>query len=556
MKKTKPAIISGIILLVGILMLLTGINGEVILNRINSNPMIDPTNITADNVNKVYDFRPSDFCYSIDVVNNITTYNMVFTEGDSYAGMPIGVKVKDKDLTKFKNAIRNPDSFKSILTGKICMDNEATKRKVVNDLASVYKDWIKYSETGLQYSDLGLGDNWEQDLRDNSCPYFIMLESKDNNMIPFYGLMALGILVIIIAVIVFVNKFCGIKGKHIALGFVAFILILVITFGIMLSGKIRTYMSITDEAPGKGLYKMNVHYNMKTNKLIDSDISSEDEFIQWIAKNQLYGIPLNMDTSAFGCATFTAQSPEGDTLFGRNFDYSKNDALIIYNNPGKGYASIGVVATNIFGLDSKIVNSDSVIGKLVMMVAPYATLDGMNEAGLGIGILELNMEEVHQDNGQSDIVVFTALRCILDTCANVDEALALLESHDMHTSLGFSYHLYITDKSGRSVVVEWLDGEMVVTEDNACTNSILAPGSHYGEGGTDERYGIVKDSIADSNGVLSKEESMAVLSSVAQKRSSFGTQWSCVYNLNDFTMDICLDTDYETVYSYSPADFK
>ena len=34
------------------------------------------------------------------------------------------------------------------------------------------------------------------------------------------------------------------------------------------------------------------------------------------------------------------------------------------------------------------------------------------------------------------------------------------------------------------------------------------------------------------------------------------TEWSCVYNLDDFTVSICLDADYTKVYTFSAKDLK
>ena len=41
---------------------------------------------------------------------------------------------------------------------------------------------------------------------------------------------------------------------------------------------------------------------------------------------------------------------------------------------------------------------------------------------------------------------------------------------------------------------------------------------------------------------------------ILDETSSRMTEWSCVYNLDDFTVSICLDTDYETVYTFSASD--
>ncbi len=46
------------------------------------------------------------------------------------------------------------------------------------------------------------------------------------------------------------------------------------------------------------------------------------------------------------------------------------------------------------------------------------------------------------------------------------------------------------------------------------------------------------------------EEAMQLLSDASMKGSSTGTEWSCVYNLNDYSVDICFDTNYDEVYSF------
>ena len=53
----------------------------------------------------------------------------------------------------------------------------------------------------------------------------------------------------------------------------------------------------------------------------------------------------------------------------------------------------------------------------------------------------------------------SAIRMIL-IIVNVDEALALLEQYDMNSDIGTAHHYAIADASGRSVVVEYVDGEM------------------------------------------------------------------------------------------------
>ena len=187
-----------------------------------------------------------------------------------------------------------------------------------------------------------------------------------------------------------------------------------------------------------------------------------------------------------------------------------------------------------------------------MVITPYIVVDGMNEKGVGAGILELDIEETHQDNGKPDLLIFCAIRGILDNCASVDEALALLDSYDIQSDLNATYHLFLTDRTGRYVVVEWLGNEMVVTERHCCTNSVIAPGEYYDMGDPDERIGIIEEGLG-TDCIVSEQEAMKILDNAKNRKM---TEWSCVYNLDDFTVDICIDTDYENVYTISASDVR
>ena len=46
---------------------------------------------------------------------------------------------------------------------------------------------------------------------------------------------------------------------------------------------------------------------------------------------------------------------------------------------------------------------------------------------------------------------------------------------------------------------------------------------------------------------------MEILDKVHNKQGL--TEWSCVYNLDDFTVSICLDADFGTTYTFSVTDF-
>ena len=96
----------------------------------------------------------------------------------------------------------------------------------------------------------------------------------------------------------------------------------------------------------------------------------------------------------------------------------------------------------------------------------------------------------------------------------------------------------------------WLDNEMVVTERACATNSVVAPGKHFDEGDPDDRLPTI-DECLGADRVVAEEDAMTILEKV---RNNKMTEWSCVYNLNKFTVDICLDTDYSNVYKIKAKD--
>ena len=377
-------------------------------------------------------------------------------------------------------------------------------------------------------------------------PYCIEVSSIGAfNWLPF---IPCGIVLFVLSLVVEICFVFKLK-KRIVLPLVYGLLIVVPS--IVFFSHIRAMLTV--KKAGDGLYTMKNLVCTDTQGMLDSGAATVNDMLDWIFKKHLYGIRPQVAIEKYGCAAFAAVTPEGDHVFGRNFDYPETDTLLIHSHPEGCYESIGVADLGVFGIGQNYpVSPDSPLGKLFMVMTPYVIVDGMNEKGVGAGILELNIKETRQDNGKPDLLIFCAVRAVLDKCASVDEALALLRSYDMQSDLGVTYHLFITDKTGRYVVVEWLDGEMVTVEHPCCTNSVIAPGKHYNEGNPDDRLSTIEKSLGTGR-TVSEKDAMAILEKVKNKTM---TEWSCIYNLDDFTVSICLDGDYSKVYTLKAADWN
>lgn len=353
---------------------------------------------------------------------------------------------------------------------------------------------------------------------------------------------------IFIAFFALITDLCFIFGWKKRYVIPATIAALVIAIFILFFGTFRTMFTIKKH--GDQMYSLTNYSSKHVDAMLNADISGIDEGVNFLIDDILYGLPIEFDKSYFGCSSFLARNAAGENIFGRNFDHPECDTIVVRSYPEDGYASIGITMPFAVGVGSGegMISSDSPLGRFLMADLPYLIFDGINEKGLGVSTLSVHNGELHQDNGKPDILFYTSVRILLDKCANVDEALELLSQYDMHCDYGISGHLLLMDTTGRAVVVEWLDNEMVVTDTNYVANHIVAPGEHFREGPDDKRREILGECLAECEGIVDDETAMAFLAKASQKDF---TEWSAVYNLDKFSVKIINDEDYQsTPYSF------
>lgn len=564
MKRNKKAIIvAALVFVAAILLIAYGIWGGKLQEKFSKkSDDFYPSRITDENIGEKINlsFNGGDIDYSIldikDLYLYITEDPDADYEAEDYAAYWYGLDVSNlggTDKTLIKHSVTEADYVQV----------NATIRKydasVENTIRSELTVWLEDYYVMIQdyfEEDVFQGVTLEMFVEEEISyltPYYLeitdVVVTKAFDGIPY---IVAGAIIAFVALLFLICFVFNLKKRKVIPAVLAVPVVILIVASIVLFNHLRTIASI-DEV-GLGMYTMKNYECTDTDELIDANISSIDEFIEWAVKNHYFNLPVSVNQENFGCAAFAATTPEGDHLFGRNFDYYTTDTLFIYSHPEGKYASIGcadMAFVNV-GLGSSM-SADSILGKGYMMVLPYAVMDGMNEKGLGVSILELTMDEVHEDTGKQPLLVFLAMRAVLDNCASVEEAIQYLDGFDIHTGLGNSYHLMLVDKSGDYAVLEWLDGEMCVTRVPAVTNSVVAPGEHYNEGSVDGRLDAIVEALGDDR-VVTEEEAMGVLG-IASSMTSLN-EWSCVYNLDNFTVNVCLDTDYETVYTFKASDFE
>lgn len=553
-RNIKAVIITAIIILVSLLLMALGIWGDMLRSFLySSKNEFYPTKVTDADIGKKYRLPV------IDVVFDTGLDNFYFqamadpdVNEDNYKAFWFGLDMENipsKKTDSFKSDAENGEEC--YLTGVLCRYDSQSEQNI----RSALETWAgKFFDENMEYFKEFLPDVTREKLIENELNNFTYYYFEVTDVIipqPLNGtpFIVIGGAMLFLALIFEICFVFGLKKRKVIPSVFAVIIVISGTASLILLDHIRTAASIKKVAPG--LYTMTNYECTNTRGMIDANMKSIDDFVDWVLREHFFGIPFEVDRSSFACAAFAAKTPEGDHLFGRNFDYDSTDSVLVYSHPKGAYASIGVADmafVQVGGEES--ISADSLIGRSLMIVLPYAVMDGINEKGLGVGILELVTDEIHQDKGKPDMLIFSALRALLDNCATVEEAIEFLRSYDVHSDLGNAYHMFVTDRSGEYAVIEWLDGEMIANRIPAVTNTVVTPGEHFGRGQADDRFDKIMDALSSADS-FTAEEAMDILELAKQENL---TEWSCVYDLDKFSVDICLDVNYDNVYSFKGND--
>lgn len=353
------------------------------------------------------------------------------------------------------------------------------------------------------------------------------------------------------------------KSKKIIIAVVAVLVVIIAVALGVFQGELRTLLSVK-EKEDTGIYEINYAADYKLDELLASGgAATEEQLVQFILKTMLKGLPIDVpyEIPNLACSTFIAEDPQGGYIFGRNLDNQTTDLAVIKTAPKNGYKSVSVVNLSFLGYNETF-KPDKLLDRINTLATAYFPLDGVNEKGLAVGVLQLQAPVTAQDTEKADVGTTLAIRAMLDKCATVDEAVELLKSYDMYAAAKGCYHFQIADSTGNSVVVSYVNNEMQITEKKdgilCATNFYLHDVPfEYEKQGVD-RYEKLIEVLEPKKGVLSAEEGMELLDYVSikgtdpdEKGRVYSTQWSSIYDLENPALSLCADRNYEDVYTYT-----
>ena len=362
------------------------------------------------------------------------------------------------------------------------------------------------------------------------------------------------------------------------------IILLLLILGVTLvwQGEIRTLATVKQVGDNPYLYTMTYQARYDLDDIIEKDVDTNAELLQYVISRVGKGLPLKISSSqvadengelkTFSCTSFQAAQADGDGYwYGRNYDYYKNPTMVTISHPADGYASIGVSDMSHigYGLDKL---PAKFLSRINCLAAIYAPVDGINEKGLCTSIMALPHQCSMQESGKHKVGTTIIMRLFLDRCATVQEALDLVATLDIRhdATVGAGYHYMVADAYGDAAVIEFdkEDGwkTMIVSKPEGensmlVTNHLLSPkyytttpdpsvGNPHSRSWW--RYETAGAYLKEHGGVLTFEEAQECLALVHWKDLVWetgmveDTQYSNVYDQQNITLALRNWNDYDS----------
>lgn len=189
------------------------------------------------------------------------------------------------------------------------------------------------------------------------------------------------------------------------------------------------------------------------------DLSAKPKF----AAALLLSASFLFTATAEACTRFVYQGADNQIITGRSMDWKSDIGSNIWVFP-RGMKRSGEAGPNSIEWTSKY-------GSVITSAYDIATTDGMNEEGLVANVLWLVESEYPAYDGKTPGLSLAAwAQYVLDNFATVDEAVTALEKKPYTIVTAdvpgedrlATLHLSISDATGDSAIIEYIDGEQVI----------------------------------------------------------------------------------------------
>ncbi len=222
--------------------------------------------------------------------------------------------------------------------------------------------------------------------------------------------------------------------------------------------------------------------NFNYDDLLSEECDTNDEVIQFYKSKFFKGLSgafpgeNKNDYVTRGSLAFSSRTNFNAQVRGRIYNSYDTPILMVIAKPENGYKSWNIVDMADLGLNSRESINQWYNNAFQTVAASYCVSEGINSEFFGVSLISCPVAEC-DDTSKVNITPFLAVRLLLDRVATVDSAIDLLKDYDIDFS-GGAYHFSVSDKEGKSAVIEYVDGKMSVKYPEAnmfhqvCTNKM------------------------------------------------------------------------------------
>ena len=275
-----------------------------------------------------------------------------------------------------------------------------------------------------------------------------------------------------------------------------------------------------------------------------------------------------------GSLAFASRTLTASQVRGRICNSYDTPIMMVISKPENGYKSWNIIDMADLGMTSGQTIDQWYSNAFQTVAATYCVSDGINSEFFGASLISCPVAEC-DDTSKVNITPFLAIRLMLDRAATVDSAVELLQEYDIDFSSG-TYHFFISDRSFKSAVIEYIDGKMSVTYNvpgtvyQVCTNKMedktvrsaerdysnrFKENSHYLEfdktlsGMTERGLGIDRTYAGLMLNDIAKP--MASTDEYHYGTTMYGTQYTVLYDHSKLQMRLIIENDSKAqTYTY------
>jgi len=171
----------------------------------------------------------------------------------------------------------------------------------------------------------------------------------------------------------------------------------------------------------------------------------------------------------YSCSAFTIKT-EKEVFAAKSYDWTTGLGIIL-SNPRGERISLPVGSNPPISWEARF-------GSITFnQYGQFMPNGGMNEAGLVIEVLWLDDTYYPVLNGQIPINELQWVQYHLDVCESVDEVILSLQNFAIVPVFG-KLHYFVADKSGKTAIIEFLDGKAVVSDGNNLVCNVITNDSY------------------------------------------------------------------------------